>query len=174
MTPLGSSKLSCSGQDGCSVAASVCFDIFWRIARHLVSTSKASVAVSALVAVVVSASVAATIAGGGWFSRSFLIDIPTSRAAAALLAGEFGLVFRSWVVEDKDDDADVDAENDPIDVDADVDDLIGAVVIGPLPHKSDAAVIVVSLVAEVVWAAASALVAPPIRSSSFEIAKRLP
>lgn len=131
MTPLGSSRLPSwfSGRDGCSEAASVCFEIFWRIARHLVSTS------SALVVIAVAEIIAAfeTTAGGGDCfsrSRSFLIDIPTSRAAAALLAGEFGLVFRSWLAEDKDD--------DPIDA--------IVTVIGPLPHKSDAAVILLSLV----------------------------
>jgi hypothetical protein len=92
--------------------------------------------------------IAAAAGGGDCFSRSrsFLIDIPTSRAAAALLAGEFGLVFRSWLAEDNDDDDDAEAEI--VSIDIDVYDPIGAVeaVIGPLPHKSDAAVILLSLV----------------------------
>ena len=60
-------------------------------------------------------------------SRSFLIDIPTSNAAAALLAGEFGLDL--WL--ETFDDCRLDEEV-----------ASGAVVIDPLPHNSAAAVIV--------------------------------
>ena len=94
MTPLGSSMSSSPTDDQEELCRWIVVRISATISLHLRSTSTILSCVCVFLVVGGGGVVFGLWLKSAFASFSFIIDIPTSRAAAALLAGEYGFV--SW------------------------------------------------------------------------------